>query len=567
MSPPLEITVGGMRWWVAPECRDQLLGPEGLHLEKWLQDGQATVVKQGPHRVVYRIELAGLHCHLKHNRISDLRSWMRALVRPSKARTEYRRALKVAARGVSTIFPLALGERADGRAGDSFLLTRTLDGAMMFHTYVETKLVDMPADRQARLRQRLAVRLGEFIGRVHEAGIHHHDLHCGNILVQVSPDDQPRFYLVDLQVVRLGSSLSWRSSLANLVVLNRWPSLRASRADRLRFWRAYCRARSALSGTPPPRQAASEWVRMLEEETGRSNLVFWRHRDRRCLGNNRAYRRVRRFGLTGHAVTDLDPKALAALLADPDAPFRQPQRPLLKDSRSSTVAELELPVGGKMRPVIYKRFRVTSWRDPVAGLLRRPAAHRSWLLGHGLRERGLPTARPLVVLQRVRAGMCFEGYLLMEKVPDATDLRTLGQRLAAADGPTRQRVIRPLVEQLARLARDMHSRGLAHRDLKAANILVQLSSIRPPACCLIDLVGVVASGQLGRRLRARNLARLHASFHQNPLVSRTDKLRFLRTYLLWGLRGRQGWKRWWRAIEEATQAKAARNAKTGRPLA
>jgi tRNA A-37 threonylcarbamoyl transferase component Bud32 len=409
--------------------------------------------------------------------------------------------------------------------------------------------------------------LGEFIARVHEAGIQHEDLHCGNILVQVGAYDQPRFFLVDLQAVRLGSSLSWRSSLKNLVVLNRWPSLRASRGDRLRFWRAYCRARSALSGTPPPREATAEWARHLEKATSRSNLVFWRRRDRRCLGSNRSFRRLRSGGMAGHAVTDLDSKALAALLADPDAPFQKPRRPLLKDSRSSTVAELDLPIGGKLRQVIYKRFRVTSWRDPLGSWLRRPAALRSWLLGHGLRERGLPTARPLAVFHRARAGLCYEGYLLMEKVEGSADLRTAASQLAALEVSTRQRLLRPLLEQLARLARDLHSRRLAHRDLKAANILVQLPASGPPVCCLIDLVGVAACTRLSRAVRARNLARLHASFHENPLISRTDKLRFLRTYLQWGLRGQQGWKKWWRAIDQATLAKVARNATSGRPLA
>jgi len=43
-------------------------------------------------------------------------------------------------------------------------------------------------------------------------------------------------------------------------------------------------------------------------------------------------------------------------------------------------------------------------------------------------------------------------------------------------------------------------------------------------------------------------------------------LRFLRVYLRWGLRGRSGWKRWWRQIAEATAHKVQRNLHKGRPL-
>jgi tRNA A-37 threonylcarbamoyl transferase component Bud32 len=567
MSPANEITVGGIRWWVDPACRDHLFGPQGLRLEEWLNSGHATVIKQGPHRVVYRVELPGLGCHVKHNRISDVRSWLRALVRPSKARTEHQRALLVAARGVPTIVPLALGEECPAFGPrDSFLVTRTLDGAMMFHTFVETQLPTLPADRQARLRRHLAVRLGEFIARVHEAGIRHDDLHCGNILVQLAADDQPCFYLVDLQSVHLGPPLGWPASRDNLVVLSRWPSLRTSRTDRLRFWRAYCRAREAHGATPvPPPAVTKEWARQLEKRTHHSNLEFWRHRDRRCRAINRYYRQVRQGAIEGHAVTDLDRAALAALLADPDAPFAQPARPLLKDSRSSTVVEMELPVAGQLRPVIYKRFRVTAWGDPLANWLRSSPAMRSWVNGHGLRERGLPTARPLAVFHRRRIGLCHEGYLLMEKVPGAVDLRSLGSRLGATTSAARRQLVRPLLEQLGRLVRKLHQRRLAHRDLKASNILVQPEGPRP-ACWLIDLVGMSRPRRLTRSVRVQNLARLHASFHQDPHVTRTDKLRFLRAYLQWGLRGRQGWKAWWRALEQATRAKAARNVRRGRPL-
>src|SRR5439155_3212374 len=121
----------------------------------------------------------------------------------------------------------------------------------------------------------------------------------------------------------------------------------------------------------------------------------------------------------GHTVSDLDPAAVAALTANPDEPFRRPGVKLLKDSRSSTVAELELTVGGVPRRVIYKRFRVTAWSDPRANLVRRSPALRSWVYGHGLRERCLPTARPLAVLHRRRRGLSYEGYLLTEKIEGA----------------------------------------------------------------------------------------------------------------------------------------------------
>jgi len=77
---------------------------------------------------------------------------------------------------------------------------------------------------------------------------------------------------------------------------------------------------------------------------------------------------------------------------------------------------------------------------------------------------------------------------------------------------------------------------------------------------------VVHYPNLSRSRRVQNLARLHASFFQSPALTRTDKLRFLRIYLQWGLFGRHDWKRCGRD-RAGTREKVARNARKGRPLA
>jgi tRNA A-37 threonylcarbamoyl transferase component Bud32 len=543
-----ELVCGRLRWEVVPEYRDVLLGPEGLRLAEWLKAGQAHIVKHGPHRTVYRVILPEVDCYVKHCRVHDRRAWLRECVRPAKARGEYERCLAVAARGVSTVTPLAVGEAPGPHPDDSFLITRSLD-AVPLGTFLEQTLPTLEKQR-TRLRQRLAVALGRFLAQMHAAGITHHDLHANNILLALGADDAPQMFLIDLHAVRLGPPLGPRARRDNLVLLNRWFVMRASRSDRLRFWRAY----SVLGSLDAARD--------LEERTWQSNLRFWKARDRRCLENNRYYRRVRSGTVVGHAVTDLDRATLDTLAADPDEPFRRSF--LLKDSRSSTVAEFDLPIDGTPRRVIWKRFRVTSATDPLTALLRPTPALRSWIHGHGLRERCLPTPRPLLVLHRRRHGLMQEGYLLTEKIHNAEELsRYLAGLGSLSEGERRPR-LRALLEQVARLVRQLHRCQLAHRDLKAANILVQRRE--DPTLYLIDLVGVARCTVLSRRQRVRNLARLHASFHDHPLLTRTDKLRFLRTYLAWGLHGKQGWKAWWRAITEATAAKVAKNARNGRIL-
>lgn len=586
------VTVGDTRWHIAPDVRDQLLGPDGLRLDHWLRDGQARIVKHGPHRSVYAVALPGLRIHVKHNRLANTRAWLRELARLSKADSECRRAQSVAARQVPTVTPLAVGERMVGLGKrESFLITRSLDATMPLDAFADRFLPTLEPGRQASIRQRLAVALGDFLARMHDAGILHHDLHAGNVMVGLSTADEPSLYLIDLHSVRLSVPLDWRASRDNLVVFNRWFSLHASRTDRLRCWQAYDRARFESCRWPEPigvepNKADGILARELEERTRRSKGQFWQQRDRRSLHNNRYYRRVRARGVIGHVVADLDAAVVAALLDDPDEPFQRPGVQFLKNSRTSTVVEFDLPLRGQQQRVIYKRFEVKSRTGPWLSLLRRPPALRSWINGHGLRERCLPTPRPLVVLHRRRAGLLLQGYLLSLKVPNAVELPRFLDNVLALPCAERAALLRDRIDQTARLVRELHRRGVSHRDLKGANILtteagtpdaknadssrsIQTGSgsgLCAPDVCVIDLVGVTLSRHVRRSRRVQNLARLNASVGRHPVLTCTDLARFLRVYLQWGLHGRAGWKTWWRAIAAATRAKQARNARNGRAL-
>jgi tRNA A-37 threonylcarbamoyl transferase component Bud32 len=548
---------GGVRWQVRPGLQ-YLFGPDGLRLDEWLAAEQAHIVKHGPHRTVYHVVLPELDFYLKHNRLADCRAKLRELVRPSKARSEYEHAQAVAARQVPTFEPLALGEPCRAWvARDSFLITRTLPETQPLHTFLETLLPQWSPGRQARLRQRLATALGRLLARMHDAGIAHHDLHPGNLLLRLDADDHPELFLIDLHAVRIGAPLSWRARRGNLILLNRWFALRAERTDRLRFWRAY-------TGTKDQEPAK---ITDLERRTLASNLRMWRKLDRRCLRNNRHFHCVHLGDVAGHAVAEFATNVLAPLLADPDAPFEQPNNIVLKRSASSSVVEFDLPGPNGPRRVIYKRFAVTRWSDPWAALFRSPPALRSYIMGHCLLLRCLPTPRPLAVWHRYRHGLAREGYLLTEKVANALELRSFVERLYSLPAAQCRTCLRRLIDQTAHLVATLHQRRLSHRDLKAANLLVSPADGQGDLSVhVIDLVGVRRLRKLRRARRVQNLARLNASFFNHPGLTRSDRLRFLRVYLRWGLRGRSGWKRWWRQIAEATAHKVQRNLHKGRPL-
>jgi hypothetical protein len=107
---------------------------------------------------------------------------------------------------------------------------------------------------------------------------------------------------------------------------------------------------------------------------------------------------------------------------------------------------------------------------------------------------------------------------------------------------------------------------LRHSALRTSHSAFRFGRSDAPPVWLVDLVGVRRHWRLSHKRRVQNLARLHASFYHSLALTRTDKLRFLRMYMQWGLFGKHGWKSWWREIEAATQAKIARTKRLRRPL-
>ena len=64
--------------------------------------------------------------------------------------------------------------------------------------------------------------LAGFVRRLHDAGVHHHDFHAGNVLLRTTKDGAREPMLIDLHAVTLGGPLSLGARLGNLVQFNHW---------------------------------------------------------------------------------------------------------------------------------------------------------------------------------------------------------------------------------------------------------------------------------------------------------------------------------------------------------
>jgi tRNA A-37 threonylcarbamoyl transferase component Bud32 len=562
---------GDVGWWVRPDWRERLLGPRGLRLDEWRERGALAVIKQGPNRVVYRVDLPGASFFVKHYLVPDYRSMFRQWFRRGKGRNEGKRAIRLARTGVPTITPLALGEcRKRKFLFENYLITDAIPATVPLDEFVEQVLPGLPQARQGPVRRRLATALGEATARLHVAGFVHSDFHPGNILVRLDPDDRPWLAMIDLDALRDRRRIAWNEASANLALLNHYFWVHSSRADRHRFLAAY------LSGRSAPAPDLASFARGIEATTRSWAERLWLRWGKRCQSSNKyfeIYRRARSWSVASRV---LAAETVNALLEDPDAPFHQPDTVLLKQSRTATVAELVLPVAGRPTKVIYKRFNRKKWLDPLLSFFRPSRAWRAWHAGQHLASRAVPTPRNLAYLARTRPGprwliwpcLPLEAYVLTLKAEPAITLGDYVRTVLPELPMDRRRAqVQRLTNSLARLLRTMHDRSLSNRDLKAANILIEGDPEAPePRLSLIDLVGVQRLHPLPEHRRVQNLARLQVSLSDFPGRTHTDALRFLRVYAPPALFAGEGWKTLWREVERASRRKEDKNLRSGRAL-
>jgi heptose I phosphotransferase len=198
------------------ECLDQgrmtvtseflpLLRANGLdEFEKVMAFSGGTVVRDFPGRRTARLELktptgAAQGVFLKRYEpgyLSAGRRLLRFLHWPGsddEAMREWSMIQKVAACGIPTATPIAVGQqRSGGMVRRSFVMTAELAGAVEGQIWMER----LPAGE----RRRFLIRVAEMARRFHGSGLVHKDFYIGHVLVAPKADEA-EFFLIDLQRV------------------------------------------------------------------------------------------------------------------------------------------------------------------------------------------------------------------------------------------------------------------------------------------------------------------------------------------------------------------------------
>ena len=252
---------------------------------------------------------------------------------------------------------------------------------------------------------------------------------------------------------------------------------------------------------------------------GLRRLGVWQTRRSSCLAENSEFAKLTIAGFTGFVRRNEWNDGLKSLLDEPRRMLDQAA--IVKDCYATTVGSVG--VAGKY--VFVKRYNSRGTAYALKNIFRSSRAKRVWRAGNVCHVRGIGVALPLAYLERRKFRMLCESYLLTAAVTGDE----LPQVLARQAGSVRTK--RLMIRQLARQLRRMHDRGIAHRDLKGENIIGQELGNSRHKFFVVDFDGIMFRS-VSRRVRAKNLARLVRAVSVRMPLSASDRLRFVKNYLI-----------------------------------
>ena len=520
-------------------------------------------VKHNASRTVYRGQIDGREIYLKHYHSRSLIHRLLRKVGVCDSLYEMAFSQYLNSHGVQTVYALA----AVCSRKTEWLVTQAVTPAEPADKWHVNQLAN-GADGRRAIRQAL-VALAQMVGRMHNAGAIHRDLHCGNILVRA---DRPKIELVlmDLHRAVRRRRLTRRAMAGNLAQLYHDRGLLTTRTQQLRFLKHYLRATGA-GGT------IRGWQLLVEGFAARHTRRQHAQRDRRIAGRNRYFCDIKLpGGWSGHAIlaskrkmagsraaeVEFTPEQWREALVSPEALLSGHDVQLVKDSPSVLIVRRRLRVGPHEIDVFIKRARRKRRWKVLVDCFRPGRAIRAFAMGHALLTRRIATALPLAALQR-RGGPILTDSILITEAIEAPRLNEfLNTWLAAPPKPDssftvaqQRQLAQEVLWQLGKLVQSLHDNKFAHRDLKATNILVRWSADEPAEVVLMDLDGLRTVNNITTRRGFQGLMRLNVSLLNCPVVNHAGRLRMLLGYLRRPGSGRINFKPYWRVLENWSSKK------------
>ena len=459
------------------------------YLEQFLQHDEWTqrveLVKRNQRRSVYRLKVPTRDdvIFIKHDHPKSLRNRVKSLWR-YKEKDEYKTALELQRRGVSTVPLIGWGSRNP----DSFLVTGTIPGTECF-TDVWEECRCLP-----EIRQRFLVNLVSFLQSMANGGVVHFDFHPANILVSTCRESD-WFFLVDFSNIKFVSMASLRQRFRLIQWLEGMLTGLSSK-EQLMILNSVglCPSAAQLN---PARQAIVRYNQEKEYRMWPGRQHYFLRQSKRCdvikssLGK---WRVVRPFD---HNLALRVLNATVPMGGEKDLPGKsaQPSVSVTVDSQGYLITKF----------------------DNKTGLFFRSYDRKFWLTAHRLTHHGIPVARVFAWLRTVEG----HGYVIME-APGENDLFS---ELNNADFAYKRRLLLNLARVLARI----QNLRIQFQLLNTHNIFVKSEQKQRPRLIITTDDKTVKFGVVMTiESRVASLAQVFETFPST--LDKVNKLRFLAAY-------------------------------------
>jgi len=438
----------------------------------------------------------GQRIFLKRDRTKDWIEFVKYLLLPTKARKEWFIAYQAQKRNLDVPKPLGWMERGHrGLVAESFYLSEAVGSGVSLIDSVRSG-ARFPFEE-----------LVKALGRIHRAGLFHKDLHGGNFLW-----DGQSLFLTDLHRAEFLKNLPLKRRLWNLSHL--FHSLRSTweEKDQVRFVDHY------LEGEDISPQEKGPLLQQIRSGMDRLEKRQWKSRTKRCLKESTEFTVQRGKGVRTYHRRDYPLEGLQRVVEEHLKLVKGNSSELVKHSPRIKVSILK----ENGQSLCVKQFsNLTLW-DRIKDGFRTSKGLKSWVGGNGLRARGIPSLKPLALVEKRGWLGLRESFFLMEASEKA---RELDRYIFEGLKPFPKR--RHFVQVFAQWLSHFHQRGLYHRDMKTCNLLITETAVTW-TFHLLDLEDLLLDGKVDEKKLFRNFLQLNTSIPK--AISRTDRMRFLKGY-------------------------------------
>lgn len=338
--------------------------------------------------------------------------------------------------------PVALGVSRDA----SFFINRSVDPCQTLGTFIDRNWERL--NRQQRYQ--LTDRFSTFMLEVFNCGLFHTDFNLGNLLIK---DSTWEFFIIDMQAAHLAKRgyLNTNEIAANLAFLLPVFSKIENRY-KLRFFVNLSKHYPELKGR----------LWFIQEKAFQKMRTHWLKKGYRNLKKSAPEIFFKnKNGVHGYLEGSAEPTIRTYLVVNPDELFKFTEKNLKKSKRAKLAA-----IRFEGRRYILKRYNLKNWRHRLKRLLSPSLAWKIWKTNYLIKLRGISTSHLLAAVD-VGTGLGYRcSYALYEYIDNISE----GYRYIQ-DSFLDDRKRPYMMRRLAKLAWELHQKGIRHGDFKASNII------------------------------------------------------------------------------------------------